>query len=334
MFPERTLPSYVLASKKGPPYSPPRASPETLHMLIDLVQLRTFVAVAEEQHLTRAAERLHISQSAASAHVRAVEERLDTQLFVRTNRSLELTKAGQMLQQQAKTLLNEAAQFTSFARMLRGKMEGNLVVGSSSEPETRIGEIVAGVRQVHPLVTIDLRARPSQGARQGLRNGELDICVTLGKPTDAGITFYELTRVHFRVAGPVVWQERLESADWADLARMPWIAPSASSTAYSGMMGELFTQRGLDLNAVVRFDNAALGRSLLQAGVGLMLMREEHVLQGVEEGVLAVSPLARAYYSMSVAHQTSRKDDPLIKAFVESASNVWPEMHLVNAPQA
>ncbi len=264
-------------------------------MLIDLVQLRTFVAVAEEQHLTRAAERLHISQSAASAHVRAVEESLDTQLFVRTNRSLELTTAGQMLLLQAKTLLNEAAQFTSFARELRGKMEGTLVVGSSSEPDTRIGEIIAGVRQAHPLVTIDLRARPSQGARQGLRNGELDICVTLGNPTDAGITFYELAKVHFRVAGPAAWQERLEGADWSDLARMPWIAPSASSTAYSGMMADLFTQRGLDLNAAVRFDNAALGRSLLQAGVGLMLMREEHVLQGVREGLLSASPLARSH---------------------------------------
>ena len=89
-------------------------------MQIDLVQLRTFVAVAEEQHLTRAAERLHISQSAASAHVRAVEDRLDTQLFVRTNRSLELTRAGQLLLAKAKILLNEAAIFISFARELRG----------------------------------------------------------------------------------------------------------------------------------------------------------------------------------------------------------------------
>ena len=55
-------------------------------MLIDLVQLRTFVVLAEEQHLTRAAERLRMSQSAASAHARAIEERLETQLFARTDR--------------------------------------------------------------------------------------------------------------------------------------------------------------------------------------------------------------------------------------------------------
>jgi len=298
-------------------------------MLIDLIQLRTFVAVADEKNLTRAAERLHISQSAASSQVRALEESLDTQLFVRTNRGLELSKAGQVLLIQAKTLLDEASQFTSFARELRGKMEGTLVVGSSSEPDTRIGEIVAAMREAHPLVTIDLRARPSQGARQGLRNGELDICVTLGNPTDAGISFYELAKVHFRVAGPAAWRDRLESADWADLASMPWIAPGESSAAYSAMMAELFTQRGLDLNAVVRFDNASVARSLLQAGVGLMLMREEHVLQGVRGGTLAVSPLAQSHYSMSVAHQTSRMYDPLIRAFVEAARQVWPDMRPV-----
>src|SRR5256885_9169158 len=165
-------------------------------MLIDLVQLRTFVAVAEEKHLTRAAERLHISQSAASAHVRAVEESLDTQLFVRTNRSLEPTRACELLLAKAKTLLNEAALFTSFARELRGKIEGHLVVASSSEPaSSRIGEIVGAVRARHPLISVDLRARPSAGTRQGLKTGEIDVGLLLGRPVEAGFTYYELTTV-------------------------------------------------------------------------------------------------------------------------------------------
>ena len=100
---------------------------------IDLVQLRTFVAVAEQKHLTRAAERLHISQSAASAHVRAVEESLDLQLFVRTNRSLELTRVGELLLAKARALLNESAVFASYAREIRGKTEGRLVLFGVSE---------------------------------------------------------------------------------------------------------------------------------------------------------------------------------------------------------
>ncbi|HYF21360.1 MAG TPA: LysR family transcriptional regulator [Ramlibacter sp.] len=301
-------------------------------MLIDLVQLRTFVAVAEEQHLTRAAERLHISQSAASAHVRSVEEYLGTRLFVRTNRSLELTKAGQLMLRQAKTLMNEAAQFTSFARELRGRMEGNLVVGSGSEPDTRIGEIIAALHASHPLLTVDLRMRPSGSARQGLRSGELDVSLLLGRPADSGFTYHELGKVQFRVAGPIAWRERIQNAGWGELGRMPWISPGSSSSAYSAMLDELFAHKGVELNTVARWDNAALGRALLGAGVGLMLVRQEHADQGVREGTLAVSPLVQAEYSMWIAHQASRVDDPLIRAFVEATAVVWPGLKTWQPP--
>jgi len=269
-------------------------------MQIDLVQLRTFVAVAEEQHLTRAAERLHISQSAASAHVRGVEESLDIQLFVRTNRSLELTRAGQLLLGKAKSLLNDATLFTSFAREIRGKIEGHLVIGSSSEPaSSRIGEVVGALRTRHPLISVDLRARPSTGTQQGLKTGEVDIGILLGRPVYAGFTYYELQIVPFRVAGPAAWKEQIESANWAELSSLPWIAPTESSMAYTAMLKQLFDERGLELNTVVRFDNAALGRAMVEAGVGLMLMREEHANQGLEQGVLAVSPIARTNLNSS-----------------------------------
>ncbi len=299
-------------------------------MPIDLVQLRTFVAVAEEQHLTRAADRLCISQSAASAHVRAIEERLDTQLFVRTNRSLELTRAGQLLVQQAKTLLNQEALFTSFARELRGKIEGRLVVGTSSDPGTRIGEVLATMRASYPLVSIEVMARASTGARQGLKTGEFDVCILLGRPLDSGFSHYELTTVPYRVAGPIAWKDKIEAADWSDLASLPWLTPSSSS-AYSMMLNQLFGERGLELNSVIRFDNVILGRTLLQAGAGMMLLREDHALQGVQDGHLALSPIARAEVMMSVAHQASRKNDPLIQAFLDAASYAWPEMRPVKS---
>lgn len=301
-------------------------------MLIDLVQLRTFVAVAEEQHLTRAAERLHVSQSAASAHVRAVEELLDTQLFVRTNRNLELTRAGQMLLRQAKILLNEAALFTSFAREIRGKVEGNVVVGASSEPLTsRIGEVVSALRAAHPLITVDLRASASSGTRQALKTGELDIGLLLGRPVDAGFTYYQLEAVQFRIAGPAAWKDRIAAADWPELAALPWITPTGSSLAYSAMLAQLFGDKGLELNSVVQFDSAALGRSCLQAGVGMMLMREDHALAGEREGTLALSPIAHAEFSLLAAHVATRGSDPVISAFVDAVRSVWPEMKPVGS---
>ncbi len=296
-------------------------------MLIDLVQLRTFVAVAEEQHLTRAAERLYISQSGASAHIRAIEENLNVLLFERTNRSLELTQAGHVLLRQAKKLLGEEAEFVSVAREMRGKVEGDIIVGASSDPAgSRIGEVVHTLRARHPLVTVDLRAQTSTGTRQALNTGELDIGMLLARPADIGFTYYQLATVRFRAAGPAAWKEKIEAADWAELAALPWITASRRSLAYSTMSTELFSDRGLEPNTVVRFDNSSLGRQLAIQGVGMVLMREEHALQGEREGALALSPIACAEFPLLVAHLSKRSSDPLIQAFVAAASEAWPDM--------
>jgi DNA-binding transcriptional LysR family regulator len=296
-------------------------------VMIDLVQLRTFVAVAEEQHLTRAAERLHISLSAASTHVRAVESTLDTQLFVRASRRLELTRAGELLLGRARAVLNEATLFASFARELAGKIEGRLVVASSSDPSSsRVGAIVHALRERHPMVTVDLRARPSSGAHEGLKTGELDIALLLGRPADAGFACYEMPPITFRIAGPVAWKDRIANADWAALAALPWIAPTDSSMAYTVILKEMFADRGLALNAVASFDNAMLGRAMLEAGVGLGLVREDWALEAERLGSVALSPLARAVYPSYVAHLASRRDDPLVRAFVDAAADVWPDL--------
>lgn len=302
-------------------------------MLIDLVQLRTFVAVAEERHLTRAAERLHISRSAASTHIRAVEQRVETLLFVRTNRSLELTRAGELLLQQAKALLNEAAHFASFARELRGKVDGRLVVGANSEPtNSRIGQIVAALRERHPLIAVDLRARHSAGTLQGLKTGELDVGMLSSHPGDPGLRCYRLTTARFRIAGPAAWKERIDAAGWPELARMPWVASNDDGLIYSSWLRRTFADQGLELNTVVRFDSGVLARALPAAGVGLMLLREEHAAQGERDGTLAVWPLAAAEFPLLLAHVAGRANDPLIRAFVEAARVAWPQMQAVTQP--
>lgn len=302
-------------------------------MLVDLVQLRTFVAVAEEQHLTRAAERLHMSQSAASAHIRSLEDRLGLQLFVRTNRSLELTRAGKALASKARSMLNEEALFASFARELRGMVEGNVVVATTSEPGTKLGQVVAKLRETHPLVSVDLLARTSTGTRQSLINGEADVGVLLGPPINSTFLHFQLSIIPYRVAGPLAWKDAILAADWSELAALPWLTPS-SSNAYSGMLNQMFGSKGLELNSVMTFDNSAVGRTALLAGAGMMLLREEHALQGERDGHLTLSPIATAEIMLSIAVQAGRRNDPLIKAFLEAARAAWPEMDVLGREKA
>ena len=292
-------------------------------MLMDLVQLRTFVTVAEEEHLTRAAERLNMSQSAASAHIRAVEDRLGTQLFIRTNRSLELTHAGQLVARKALELLREEGTFKSFVRQLKGEIEGKLVIGTSSTPGTRVGQILTNLRAMNPLVNIEIVTRPSSGTRQGLTSGELDVGILLCVPIDPTFTYQKLKTVRYLVGGPAAWKHLIVEAGWMALAALPWITPSSSS-AYSAMLSRMFRDKGLALNSVVCFDNYNVGFGAAKAGAGMMLLREEDALQGEAEGTLAVSPLAQVYADLSIAYQESRRNDPLIRAFIEATASVWP----------
>lgn len=297
-----------------------------LNVLVDLVQLRTFVAVAEEQHLTRASERLHISQSAASGHVRAVEESLDTILFVRTNRSLELTQAGHLLLRHAKELLDGASKLHSYARELKGKADGKLTIGTNPDPKSnRIGDIVHALRSASPRIEVDLQSRSSTGTRLGLKTGELDAGLLLGRPTDLAFEYLVLATVRYRIIGPASWRDRIESADWAELAALPWVTPDDSGMAYARMLDEMFGVRGLELNVAAKTDSDPLARAMVHAGVGVTLVREQRAVEGERDGTFCVSPIARAEFNLLAAHMNGRGDDPLIKAFMDAVREVFPE---------
>ena len=96
---------------------------------MDLRQLKYFVAVAEERHMGRAAERLHLSQPPLSRQIQSLERELGVQLFIRTARGVDLTDAGQALLQDARAIRLLAAQAGERAQRV-GKGElGTLDVG-------------------------------------------------------------------------------------------------------------------------------------------------------------------------------------------------------------
>jgi len=122
---------------------------------MELYQLRSFVAVAELGQLTRAAERLHVSQPALSAQIKSLEDELATVLFERGAAGMTLTPAGRQLLPRAERVLAAAQALRAEALALRGEVSGRIRLGTVGDPElTRLPDVLRRAR------TARWRARP------------------------------------------------------------------------------------------------------------------------------------------------------------------------------
>ncbi|MCL9664845.1 LysR substrate-binding domain-containing protein [Curtobacterium albidum] len=172
-------------------------------MDVDLRQLRAFLAVADELHFGRAAERLHIAQPALSQQIRRTERDLGVDLFVRTSRSVALTAAGRVLQGRARSLLDQAARdLDEVVRVGRGEA-GRLDVGFvvSALPLGPI-ERVQAFRQRYPLVRVELTEGYSSSLLARIVRGELDLAVLRDPDPDPAVRFLPFRRERFVAAVP------------------------------------------------------------------------------------------------------------------------------------
>src|SRR5712691_1945690 len=125
---------------------------------MDLRHLRYFVAVAEEGHVTRAAQRLGIQQPPLSQQIRALEAELEIQLFRRKPRGVELTQAGEALFAEAQTILRQVEHaITATRRTARGEV-GRIGLGftSSASFHPFVPRVIRDYRETHPLVALSL----------------------------------------------------------------------------------------------------------------------------------------------------------------------------------
>ena len=144
---------------------------------MDLRHLRYFLAVADEGHFGRAAERLHIVQPALSMQIRALEEELGTSLFVRTSRRVELTEAGTLLRVEAERTIAQANRAkTVVQRAARGEI-GNVRIAYTGGTAFS-GKLSTDLHAFHsryPDVELDVREMPAGLHPQAVLDDEIDL---------------------------------------------------------------------------------------------------------------------------------------------------------------
>ncbi|MEU1457598.1 LysR family transcriptional regulator [Streptomyces avermitilis] len=152
---------------------------------MELRHLQHFIAVAEDQHFTRAAERLMVSQSGLSASIRALERELQAPLFVRTTRSVTLTEAGRALRGEAGRILAQVRAAHDAVAAVQGGLRGTLSLGTEQcIAGVHVARLLGGFRRQHPDVEIRLRQAGSGALAEEVAAGRLDLAFAVRTETD------------------------------------------------------------------------------------------------------------------------------------------------------
>lgn len=168
---------------------------------MDLRQLTYFVAVAEERHIGRAAERLHLSQPPLTRHVKALERELGVDLFIRTPRGMLLTQAGETLLRDARNVFHLVEGATDRARSAGKGEVGRITVGIyGSATFGLIPAVLAKFREESPEVDIALHYAQTPAQIAALREGRVLLVFERLLPDDPDIAVELVARERLLVA--------------------------------------------------------------------------------------------------------------------------------------
>lgn len=258
--------------------------------MIDLRQLKYFVVVAEEEHVGRAAERLHISQSPLSRQIAQLEERLGLTLFERNQQRIRLTADGQTFLAETRSLLTHANRLESLGKRL-GREDGGLCIGyiENAMHSGVLSTALRTLRVSRPNVHIALYSQPPATQIEGLRQRSLDFSLVDTPPTDSeqDLEYIQVLDDRMLLAlpqnHPLAQEENLVASQLGD---EQWIAVIHNDDAHSrdhfvaacvnaGFNPDIRLEAGEPLTAL----------GLVAAGLGLALI--QHSLRhNAPEGVV------------------------------------------------
>jgi DNA-binding transcriptional LysR family regulator len=241
---------------------------------IELRHLRYFVAVAEELHFGRAAERLHLAQPPLSQQIRKLEELLGYPLFIRTSRSVKLTEAGEAFLQRARRTLRNVQRDLEETRSIGRGDVGSLHIGFiGSAVLFTLPSIFRSYRQAYPSVRLHLHESFTSMVMEGLENGSLDAGILRDSDPAQGIHVTAIFSEQFVAVLPAGHPcAKQKSISPASLRGDPFIyyPRSAGARAYEKPL-TLCEEHGFRPQVVQEASNWLTILRLIGAGLGVTI---------------------------------------------------------------
>jgi DNA-binding transcriptional LysR family regulator len=292
---------------------------------MELRHLTVFVAVAEEASFTRAADRLHLVQSAVSASVRGLERELGAALFDRTTRRVGLTDAGDALLPEARQVLAAVNAAREAVDQVSGGLRGTLRLGTMQGQAMRavsVPRLLARFRAEHPGVDVHVsHVGGSVLMADHVRVRRLDLAfVSLPERRPAGLTLTRISREQMQIACPKghPLATRAE-VDLAMLADEPFIEfPEGWGTRMA--TDRAFAGAGVRRTIVYEVNDVASVIEFIANGLAVALIAPSLIIAGDEVALVPVRRHA-PHFEISVAVASTRRPSAVLEAFLKTVGS-------------
>lgn len=268
-----------------------------------LEQLRIFVAVAEREHMTAAARAVHVTQSAASAAIAALEQRHDIKLFHRIGRGIVLTGVGRSFLAEARAVLARAraAEQTleEFGDLRRGELR---LIASQTIAAYWLPPILAGFRERYPQLSVELMLGNTAYAAAKVIEGAADLGIVEGEVDDPLLTHWQIGEDRLQLVSAEAARVRKIDAAWLQQAR--WVMREPGSGTRS-TFNETARRMGVDperLDVALVLPSNESVRTAVEAGVGVAALSSLVVAPALAAGTLHALPIdlgRRAFFGVS-----------------------------------
>lgn len=168
-----------------------------------LTELRYLLALAEEKHFGKAADRCHVSQPTLSVAIRKLEQRLDVQIFERGRSMVMITPIGELLITQAKKVIEQADRLEMIARNTGDDLTGTLKLGAIYTVAPYLfPQLIPQLRRVVPDMTLEIEENYTARLRERLRNGQIDVAIIALPFTETDVLTKAVYKEDFEVLLP------------------------------------------------------------------------------------------------------------------------------------
>ena len=261
---------------------------------LDTRQIRAFVTLARRGSFTLAARELHLSQSAVSHSMKALEMDLGCRLFDRMSKKVSLTQAGEQLLQHADKILLEMSAARESLSQLGKWGHGRLRVGASTTAcQYILPKVLSEFKKSYPHAVIVVEPGDTREAIASLRSNRIDLALALEPKRDDDFDFTPLfaDEMHFVLAPSHPWA-RAGSVVREEIPKQQYVLYNKNSFTF-GLVEEYFRAEDMVLNMVMEFGSMEAIKELVKLGLGVSILAPWIARKELEAGELVSLPLGR-----------------------------------------